>query len=122
MATADVSALDAASIDDVNRRTREDLENWLRPFAERAEIIQLPNELYASILFGAATHFARHWLVGRLTLDLDTVAGHLSAATFRALTTGATSPPDWTTTASPGQMVPPAARSRASRARKESLK
>jgi len=85
VATADVSADEAESIDDINRRTRDDLGDWLRPFAARGEIIPLPEELYASLLFGAATHYARHWLVGRLTLDLETVAESFSLATWRAL-------------------------------------
>ncbi len=122
VATADVSVEDAASIDEVNRRTREDLEHWLRPFAERAEIIPLPSELYASLLFGAATHLARHWLVGRLTLDLDAAAEHLSVATWRALTNGSTSPPVWTEASGAQQLAPPTSRSRATRARKESVK
>lgn len=87
VATADASEKDAATIDEINRRTRDDLMNWLRPFAERGEIMELPGELYASILFGAATHYARHWLVGRLTLDLNTVTKHLSEVTWRALRT-----------------------------------
>lgn len=85
VATADTPAEDGATIDEINRRTRDDLSNWLKPFAERGEILELPNELYASILFGPATHYARHWLVGRLTLDLNTVARHLAEVTWRAL-------------------------------------
>lgn len=86
VATADVSPEEAESIDEINRRTREDLGNWLRPFVKRREIVALPDELYASLLFGAATHYARHWLVGRLSLDLDVVVESLSLATWRALT------------------------------------
>ncbi len=85
VATADVTPDEADSINDINRRTREDLANWLRPFALQNEIIQLPEELYASLIFGAATHYARHWLVGRLTLNLDFVAESLSQATWLSL-------------------------------------
>lgn len=92
VATADVSPEEADSIDEINRRTREDLGNWLRPFVIRQEIVALPDELYASLLFGAATHYARHWLAGRLSLDLDDVAESLSLATGRALLTPRNTP------------------------------
>ena len=86
VATADLSSADAALIDDINCCTREDLNNWLRPFAMRGEIVELPDELYASLLFGPCSHFARHWLVGRLTLSLEAATEHFSASTLRALT------------------------------------
>ena len=116
VATADVSTEDAAAIDDVNRRTRDDLENWLRPFAERGEIVPLPSELYASILFGAATHLARHWLAGRLKLDLEIAAEHLSVATWRAFTAGST------VDSVADQAAAPGSRPRKSRAKMESVK
>lgn len=122
VATADVSAQDAASIDDVNRRTRGDLWQWLHPFVERGEVVQMPDELYASLLFGAATHYARHWLVGRLTLDLDVVAEHLSEATWRAFTTSPAAQNGWTASSRIEEPSLPASRTRGSRARKEAVK
>ncbi|RLS36143.1 MAG: TetR/AcrR family transcriptional regulator [Planctomycetota bacterium] len=80
VATADLTRDDASTIDEINRRSREDLARWLRPFVDRGEIEQLPDELYASLIYGAATHFVRHWLVGRLTLDVDFVVETLAHA------------------------------------------
>lgn len=122
VATADVSPYEAASIDDINRRTREDLSHWLQPFANQNEIIPLPAELYSSLLFGAATHYARHWLAGRMTVDLDTVVEHLSAATWRALSRSPSSEPVETPQTPVRSVASPASRSRAALARRESMK
>jgi AcrR family transcriptional regulator len=86
VATADLSADQAVVIDEINRRTSEDLAGWLRPFRERGEIAAMPDELYASIVFGMSSHFVRHWLVGRLKLDLATASKHLSDVVFAGLT------------------------------------
>jgi AcrR family transcriptional regulator len=86
VATADLSADQAVAIDEINRLTREDLAGWLRPFRERGEIVAMPDELYATIVFGMSTHFVRHWLVGRLKLDLATASKHLSDVVFAGLT------------------------------------
>jgi AcrR family transcriptional regulator len=86
VAAADLSADQAVVIDEINRRTREDLAGWLRPFRERGEIAAMPDELYASIVFGMSSHFVRHWLVGRLKLDFATAFKHLSDVVFAGLT------------------------------------
>lgn len=91
VATADLGQDEADAIDEINRRTRDDLAQWLRPYVERKEIVHLPDELYASLIFGAATHYARHWLVGRLTLDLDFVVESLAQATWSSLRAPASS-------------------------------
>lgn len=85
VATADLSRDDASAIDEINCRSREDLARWLRPFVERGEIASLPEELYASLIYGPATHFARHWLVGRLSLDVDFVVERLASAAWSSL-------------------------------------
>lgn len=82
VATADLTIDDANTIDEINRRSREDLSQWLRPYVDQGEIDQLPDELYASLIYGASTHFARHWLVGRLTLDVDLVIETLANAAW----------------------------------------
>jgi AcrR family transcriptional regulator len=86
VATADLSADQAVVIDEINRLTREDLAGWLRPFRERGEIAAMPDDLYATIVFGMSSHFVRHWLVGRLKLDLATASKHLSDVVFAGLT------------------------------------
>lgn len=87
VATADLTQEDAGAIDEINLRSREDLARWLKPFVERGEIESLPDELCASLIYGAATHFARHWLVGRLTLRVDDVVERLAAAAWASLCT-----------------------------------
>ena len=93
VATADLTKEDAGAIDEINRRSREDLAHWLRPFVERGEIESLPDELCASLIYGAATHFARHWLVGRLKLRVDDVVERLAAAAWASLCTSASDGP-----------------------------
>ena len=85
VATADLSAPDVEAVDESNRRTREMMIEWLRPFAQRGELIDMPEGLYPSIIFGPCSHFARHWLVGRISVDLPTAARHFAAAAFASL-------------------------------------
>lgn len=88
VATADLSGTEATSIDEINRYAREDLSNWLKPFAERGEIVTVPDALYASLIYGASTHFVRHWLAGRIDLDLASAAQYLSEAAHITLARG----------------------------------
>ncbi len=87
VATADLTPEGACAIDEINRRTRDDLALWLKPYVDRGEVVSLPADLYSSLVFGASTHYVRHWLVGRLKLDLTSAAEHLAEATCRALLT-----------------------------------
>jgi AcrR family transcriptional regulator len=91
VATADLSKTDAAAINEINLQIRDDLVQWLRPFAERGEVGELPEDLYTSVVHGASSHFARHWLAGRQQLDLLAAAAQLADSTWRALTGGSTS-------------------------------
>lgn len=88
VATADLSASDAAAIKEINAQIRDDLVQWLRPFAQRGEVGELPEDLYTSVVHGGSSHFARHWLAGRQQLDLASAAEHLATATWGALTSG----------------------------------
>jgi AcrR family transcriptional regulator len=90
VATADLSTKDAAAISEINAQIRDDLVQWLRPFAERGEIGDLPEDLYTSVVHGSSSHFARHWLAGRQALDLQSAVDHLAAAAWGALTCGGT--------------------------------
>lgn len=90
VATADLTPEGACAIDEMNRRTRDELTHWLKPFVDRGEIVSLPADLYSSLIFGASTHYARHWLTGRLKLELESAARHLAEATCRALLIPAT--------------------------------
>lgn len=86
VATADLSDTDAAAISDIIRQIRDDLIAWLRPFAERGELADLPEDLYTSVVHGGSSHFARHWLAGRQEIELTAAAAHLAESTYRALT------------------------------------
>jgi AcrR family transcriptional regulator len=59
--------------------------DWLRPFEERGEIVSLTPELYVSVIAGSASHLARHWLAGRVRIDLTKAAGTLAELALRSL-------------------------------------
>jgi AcrR family transcriptional regulator len=88
VATADLSTTDAAAINEINAQIRDDLMQWLRPFVERGEVGELPEDLYTSVVHGSSSHFARHWLAGRQQLDLAAASQHLATAAWGALTSG----------------------------------
>ncbi len=92
VATADLSAGDVEAVNEINRSARDVMSDWLRPFAERGEIVAMPAGLYASMVFGPTTHFARHWLTGRVSVDLPTASAHFAAAAWAALTGGGATP------------------------------
>jgi len=85
VATADLTPSESERIDEVNRQARESLQNWLGPFIERGEVARLPEELYASLVYGSGTHFMRHWLSGRIELDFDVAARTLADAAYNSL-------------------------------------
>lgn len=85
VATADLTADESQAIDEVNRVAREDLANWLKPFEERGEILFCPPELSASLVYGASTHFMRHWLSGRIETDLGSAVKRLAEAAYVSL-------------------------------------
>ena len=46
---------------------------------------QVPEDLYVSLILGSTTHFARHWLAGRETVDLTKAAEVFTAAAWKSL-------------------------------------
>jgi len=87
VATAELAAPDVEAVNESNRRTREMMIEWLRPFVQRGELIDMPEGLYPSIIFGPCSHFARHWLVGRISVGLPTAARHFATAAWVSLGT-----------------------------------
>jgi AcrR family transcriptional regulator len=85
VSTADQAGHTAEQINSVNFRSQQSLTDWLRPFAERGEIVEMPTALYDTVVFGPCSHFARHWLVGREELDFADVVEHLSESIIRSL-------------------------------------
>jgi len=60
---------------------------WLRlkPFADRGELMRLPQELYFSQIIGPAAHLARAWLLGRVDSDLLSAVEPLAEAAWKSL-------------------------------------
>lgn len=88
VATADLSAADAARVDEINRSSRQALIDWLRPFAAKGELLDLPEDLYSSLVFGPCSHFARHWLAGRLKTEPSVAAERFAITVCQSLTGG----------------------------------
>lgn len=80
--TTGTTALRIAAI---NRDFFHSLYEWFRPFVERGEMIKAPEDLYVSLILGASTHFARHWLAGREKVDLPKAVEVFTAAACKAL-------------------------------------
>lgn len=83
--TAEASGATAARIAEINRAFFHALHDWLRPFIERGEIVAVPEDLYVSLILGPTTHFSRHWLAGRETIDPRKAADVFAAAAWNAL-------------------------------------
>jgi AcrR family transcriptional regulator len=83
--TADVTGDTAAAITEINQDFFRLIGDWMRPFVERGEVVELPLEMYASLVLGPAAHLCRHWLAGRITIDLVAIADDLADAAWRSL-------------------------------------
>jgi hypothetical protein len=83
--TADVTGDTATAITEVNQDFFHLIGAWIRPFVASGEIVDLPGELYASLVLGATSHLCRHWLAGRIELDLPAMTGPLADAAWRSL-------------------------------------
>jgi AcrR family transcriptional regulator len=77
----------ADEIVQTNRRFYESLYQWLRPFVDRGDVIRVSPDLYPSLIFGPSAHLARHWLSGRLHVDLKEVEGVFADAAWKLLST-----------------------------------
>jgi AcrR family transcriptional regulator len=86
--TADVTGDTAAAITQINQDFFSLLGDWMRPFVAAGEVLALPGELYASLVLGATSHLCRHWLAGRIELDLTAMAEPLAEAAWRSLRAG----------------------------------
>jgi AcrR family transcriptional regulator len=82
---ADASEVGAARIAELNQEFFRAIHDWLRPYIERGEVVRVTPALYTPLLLGPTTHFARHWLAHRLTLDLAEVAETLAEAAWQSL-------------------------------------
>jgi AcrR family transcriptional regulator len=85
VASADTTGATTERITAVNREFFHKIQDWLRPFVERREVIQAPFDLYVPLLLGATAHLCRHWLAGRITGKLPSFANDLANAAWRSL-------------------------------------
>lgn len=83
--TAEASGATAAHIAEVNREFFRTIYEWFQPYVERGEMIEVPEDLYATLILGPTTHFARHWLAGRESVALDEAAEIFAAAAWKSL-------------------------------------
>lgn len=73
---------------DVRASTRvflKDISTRLSRYVEAGEIVALPHVLYAPVIVGPAQDLVRHWLRGRVDVDILKVASPLADAAWRAL-------------------------------------
>jgi AcrR family transcriptional regulator len=83
--TADVTGDTAVAITQVNQDFFHLIGEWMRPYVESGEVMDLPGELYASLVLGGTAHLCRHWLAGRIEMDLTALVGPLADAAWRSL-------------------------------------
>ena len=57
----------------------------LQPFVESGQLIQVPRELYFSIIIGPAAHLSRNWIRGRIDFDLMSAVQPLAEAAWNSL-------------------------------------
>lgn len=68
-----------------NDRYAQEIAQHLAPFIETGELVQLPSELYFSLIVGPAAHVCRSWLRGRYTGDPRAVTDILAVAAWKSL-------------------------------------
>lgn len=82
---AEASGETATRIAEANREFFRAIHEWFQPYIERGEMIRVPDDLYVSLILGPTTHFARHWLAGRETVDLNQAADIFAAIAWKSL-------------------------------------
>jgi AcrR family transcriptional regulator len=85
VAMADGAPETTQRVAELNQAFFRKVHEWLAPFVAAGEIVAVPEELYASLAIGPASHFARHWLAHRVELDVARVSTVLAEATWQAL-------------------------------------
>lgn len=82
---SDAAGTTAGGIAEILQTFYRMIYQWLQPFIQRGEIVRVPPTLYGSLIFGPASHFARHWLAHRVQFDLPEVVNVLATATWKSL-------------------------------------
>ncbi|OWW20343.1 TetR/AcrR family transcriptional regulator [Noviherbaspirillum denitrificans] len=71
--------------DELKERTRKqytEILAWFQPYVARGELKKVPQELYASLITGAAHDYARMWLSGRARTDIKAYREVLAEAAW----------------------------------------
>lgn len=63
----------------------QEIHGRLRGWVDSGEIVSVPPVLYASLIIGPAQDLVRHWLRGRIDMDLRSLARPLADAAWRAV-------------------------------------
>ncbi|MFO7563510.1 MAG: TetR/AcrR family transcriptional regulator [Enhygromyxa sp.] len=61
------------------------LARRIEEYVEAGEIVRMPRQIYASVIVGPAHDLVRHWLRGRLEVDLAELRTPLANAAWRAV-------------------------------------
>lgn len=70
---------------ELNRRFATDVASWVAPYVQKGVIAPLPADLIGSLWIGPAQQFARQWLAGHASTDLDRATRALAEAAWRSL-------------------------------------
>lgn len=74
-----------AKIAELNLQFFRALHDWLKPFIESGEVVRVPPHLYAPLIFGPTSHYARHWLAERMPVDPAEATEVIASAVWRSL-------------------------------------
>ena len=74
-----------AELREATKRLLRAIRDRIERHVEAGAIVRMPRSLYAPILIGPAHDVVRHWLRGRMHLDLADARGPLADAAWRAL-------------------------------------
>jgi AcrR family transcriptional regulator len=81
----EVSALAAEPLRALNENYRDQVKSWLDRVGADKTLRPIPYDVYAALVVGPAQELARRWIAGVTDIDIDTAAGLLADAAWRAL-------------------------------------
>ncbi len=85
MRSSEAVASNEADLRASTRRFLELLARRIDSYVEAGEIVKMPKAIYASVIMGPAHDVVRHWLRGRVELELAEVRTPLANAAWRAV-------------------------------------
>ncbi len=73
------------SMRELNRLMKRKFADWVHPFVEAGEVLDLPGDLYVALLVGPVQAYSRMRQSGRARTDLATAAEVLAEAAWKSL-------------------------------------